>query len=79
MLVVPYAHDQPDNADRLHRLGVARVVPAKKYRAERVAGELKELLESFQANEKCHEVKVRFSGVDAIGKTCELIEELDRG
>ena len=26
MLVVPFAHDQPDNAARVRRLGVARVV-----------------------------------------------------
>ena len=26
MLVVPFAHDQPDNAERLRRLGVARIV-----------------------------------------------------
>ena len=26
MIVVPFAHDQPDNADRARRLGVARVI-----------------------------------------------------
>jgi UDP:flavonoid glycosyltransferase YjiC (YdhE family) len=37
MLVVPHAHDQPDNALRAERMGIARVVPARAYRCARVA------------------------------------------
>ena len=44
MLVVPFAHDQPDNAARVTRLGVARTLSRSNYKAERVARELKELL-----------------------------------
>jgi rhamnosyltransferase subunit B len=44
MLVVPFAHDQPDNAYRVSRLGVARVVYPRHYRAARVASELRALL-----------------------------------
>jgi UDP:flavonoid glycosyltransferase YjiC (YdhE family) len=44
MLVVPFAHDQPDNAARVTRLGVARTISRNNYKAERVARELKELL-----------------------------------
>jgi len=44
MLVVPFAHDQPDNGARVERLGVARNVARDQYKAERVASELKELL-----------------------------------
>ena len=44
MLVVPFAHDQPDNASRVTRLGVARTITRNNYKAERVAKELKELL-----------------------------------
>jgi UDP:flavonoid glycosyltransferase YjiC (YdhE family) len=43
-LVVPHAHDQDDNADRLVRLGVARSIGAAAYRADRVALELTRLL-----------------------------------
>ncbi len=39
-LVVPFSHDQPDNAARVRRLGVGRVLPRKHYRAARVAEEL---------------------------------------
>ncbi len=44
MLVVPFAHDQPDNAARVTRLGVGRTISRKNYKAVRVAKELKELL-----------------------------------
>jgi UDP:flavonoid glycosyltransferase YjiC (YdhE family) len=43
-LVVPHAHDQPDNAFRVSNLGVARVVYPPRYRAARVATELRRLL-----------------------------------
>jgi UDP:flavonoid glycosyltransferase YjiC (YdhE family) len=45
MLVVPFAHDQFDNAARVRRLGVARVLFRKRYRAARVATELQRLLD----------------------------------
>jgi len=44
MLVVPYAFDQPDNAARLQRLGVARSIPRKGYDASRAFAELAQLL-----------------------------------
>jgi UDP:flavonoid glycosyltransferase YjiC (YdhE family) len=44
MIVVPFAHDQYDNAARVERIGVARNLPRNSYKAERVASELKELL-----------------------------------
>jgi UDP:flavonoid glycosyltransferase YjiC (YdhE family) len=44
MLVVPHAHDQPDNAFRAARLGVARVLDAQRYRADRAAADLRTLL-----------------------------------
>ena len=44
MLVVPFAHDQPDNAARVTRLGVARTLARARYRAPRVARELAALL-----------------------------------
>ncbi len=39
-LAVPYANDQPDNAHRIARLGVARVIPAWRYRARGAAAAL---------------------------------------
>ena len=44
-LVVPFAHDQPDNAFRVEQLGIGRVVYPKRYQAQRVARELRTLLD----------------------------------
>ena len=44
MLVMPYAVDQPDNAERVRRLGISRTIPRKAYSANRAARELRLLL-----------------------------------
>ncbi len=45
-LVMPYSHDQPDNAARLERLGTSRTIPRQHYQATRAARELRAMLES---------------------------------
>lgn len=59
MLVVPHAHDQPDNASRVTKLGVARTVRPHAYRAARVARELERLLHDSTAAERA----AKLSGV----------------
>ena len=44
MIVVPYAHDQPDNAFRVTNLGVARTLYPQRYKADRIRRELEQLL-----------------------------------
>jgi UDP:flavonoid glycosyltransferase YjiC (YdhE family) len=41
MVIVPYAHDQPDNAARAKKLGVSETVRRGNYRADRVARALR--------------------------------------
>ena len=43
-LVVPYLVDQPDNAQRITRLGVARTLPLKHFRRARIVQELQHML-----------------------------------
>ena len=45
MLVVPYAHDQADNAFRARKIGIAQTVRRKAYRGDRVAAALQQLLD----------------------------------
>lgn len=56
MLVVPFNHDQPDNAMRITRLGVGRFLPRKQYNAKRVAAELSRLLSNPEYARKAAEV-----------------------
>ncbi|HEV3146029.1 MAG TPA: glycosyltransferase, partial [Gemmataceae bacterium] len=44
MLVMPCAWDQPDNAERVVRLGIARTISRRRYTPARVAAELHRLL-----------------------------------
>lgn len=44
MLVMPYSHDQPDNARRVRRLGVAEVLGRKQYKAKPAAKLIWQLL-----------------------------------
>jgi UDP:flavonoid glycosyltransferase YjiC (YdhE family) len=56
MLVVPHAHDQPDNAARVTRLGVARTLRQHRYRGARVARELEWLLNDKRVQVRAEEV-----------------------
>jgi len=44
MIVMPYAHDQPDNARRMERLGIGRRIERSDYHTPAVAGLLTSLL-----------------------------------
>jgi len=61
MLVVPFAFDQPDNAARVQRLGVARVLSRAEYNADRAASALRTLFGkpsyTLWANEVGREVR----------------------
>jgi UDP:flavonoid glycosyltransferase YjiC (YdhE family) len=56
MLVVPFAHDQPDNAERVFQLGVARVVYPHHYTAKRVRAELETLLGNPETADRAAEI-----------------------
>jgi len=51
-LMMPYGHDQPDNAARCERIGAAKIISRDEYTAENAARALRELLSdlSYKAN-----------------------------
>jgi UDP:flavonoid glycosyltransferase YjiC (YdhE family) len=75
-LVVPFAHDQPDNAARVVRLGIARTLPPYRYRAYRVAAELLRLLDDPAYGRRAAEVGVQVRGEDGVAAACDALEEL---
>jgi rhamnosyltransferase subunit B len=84
MLVVPYNHDQPDNAARIARLGVGRTVSRKNYRGARAVQELKELLDNPVYAERAATIAARVrsehgarAAVDEIEK--QMGEKQDSG
>jgi UDP:flavonoid glycosyltransferase YjiC (YdhE family) len=74
MLVVPHAHDQPDNAFRVNNLGVARVLYPKRYQAPEVASHLLALLEERSYADRSAEVGRIVRSEDGVAKACEAIE-----
>jgi rhamnosyltransferase subunit B len=56
VLVVPHAHDQPDNAFRVKNLGTARVLYPERYVAARVVKELRVLLSDKRYAERADSV-----------------------
>ncbi len=75
-LIMPFSHDQPDNAARCERIGVARTISREKYTAQTAAKQLRELLGdlSYKANavEKSKIVKAEHGTEMA----CDAIEEI---
>jgi len=76
MLVVPFAHDQPDNALRIQRRGLGRMLLQKRYTAASATRELRRILDQPQYAERATGVGARVRAEDGIGAACDAIEEL---
>jgi UDP:flavonoid glycosyltransferase YjiC (YdhE family) len=74
MLVVPFAHDQHDNAARVVRLGVAREIGRGQYRADRVAASLRRLVETPGYRERAEQVGCQIRAENGASAACDLIE-----
>jgi len=74
MLVMPYSHDQPDNARRCVRLGVARVVEREHWSARRAERELRELLGTASHAAAARDVGARLAGEHGASAAADAIE-----
>ena len=77
-LVVPYAHDQPDNAERLARMGIARTVTRRRYTPARVLSELRRLLDDPSYSQRASEVGWQIRQEDGVRLACDALEGLLR-
>jgi rhamnosyltransferase subunit B len=76
MLIVPHAHDQPDNAFRVTNLGVSRTVFPGGYKAARVARELERLLIDARYEERAKEVASVVSAEGGAEAAADALERL---
>jgi UDP:flavonoid glycosyltransferase YjiC (YdhE family) len=74
MLVMPYSHDQPDNARRVRHLGVAKVIRRQDYRPEAAAKRIKELLEDTTHTVRAVEVARVVAEEDGVRAACDALE-----
>jgi rhamnosyltransferase subunit B len=75
-LVAPLGLDQPDNAYRVRRLGVARVLNRRRYRAAAVAEHLHVLLQSPSYQAAAQRVGAQVRSEDGVSASCEAIENV---
>jgi rhamnosyltransferase subunit B len=74
-LIMPYSHDQPDNAARVERLGTSRTIPRQHYVAARVAKELQELLTDSSYAAKAAEIGVVLQSENGVEMACDAITQ----
>jgi UDP:flavonoid glycosyltransferase YjiC (YdhE family) len=75
-LIVPFAHDQPDNACRVRRLSAGTMILSGAYRPRRAVRELDRLVASEQTAAVCRGLAARVDGKAALERACSLIEGL---
>jgi rhamnosyltransferase subunit B len=73
---LPMAHDQPDNAHRLERLGVGRAVPAQRATSNRVAAALAAVLDHSLTQKKCAEVAKQVHSESGIARAADALVDM---
>lgn len=73
-LVVPMAHDQPDNGHRIEKLGVGASIPYSKFTAARAVAQLSRLVESPEVAQKCRAIQHQIARAAPLPELCEWIE-----
>ena len=75
-LAVPFANDQPDNAWRLTRMGVARTLYPSRYTGRRAAAALRELLSDASYAARARDVADVVRAEDGVAAACAVVERL---
>jgi rhamnosyltransferase subunit B len=74
--VMPYSHDQPDNARRVRRLGVAEVLGRMKYKAKPAARLIQKLLSDRAYAVRAGEVAAIIAEENGTVTACDALEAL---
>lgn len=77
-LIMPYSHDQPDNAARCERIGVARVIAREKYSGATAAKELREIFSDLSYKAKAVESRKIVEAEHGTQMACDAIEQILR-
>lgn len=76
MLIMPYSHDQPDNARRMERLGVAEVIRRRAYQPRKVARTIEAMLAKPHLEQQSQRVAQQLNGEDGVKMACDALEGL---
>ena len=75
-LIMPMGFDQPDNATRLHRIGVGTWLLPHRFTAARVAGVLNGLLSDTRVSAACGRWAEAICVSQPIEETCDVLEAI---
>lgn len=73
MLIMPYSHDQPDNARRMKRLGVARAIQRASYKPWRVARGIRAMLADPEYEQKAQSAARELAQEDGVKTACDAL------
>jgi rhamnosyltransferase subunit B len=76
MLIMPYSHDQPDNARRMRRLKVSRTIQRENYTPLGVARKLRKMMEEPMFAQRAQNVMKLLSQEDGTKTACDALENL---
>ena len=74
-LIMPYSHDQPDNAARVKRLGTSLTISRKQYYSSRVVTQLRQLLDNPTYISKAKEISKIVRAENGAFVACDAIEK----
>jgi UDP:flavonoid glycosyltransferase YjiC (YdhE family) len=75
-LVVPFAHDQPDNARRLKRLAISHTLPFRRCSVRGMVRALKSLTENPSYGQRAARIGQQVRSEDGVEAACAAIEAL---
>jgi UDP:flavonoid glycosyltransferase YjiC (YdhE family) len=75
-LVIPFGYDQPDNAERLRRLGVAAVLPRVRFSPERLESGLARVLASAPMRARARELAAEMHPARELEHSLDALENL---
>jgi rhamnosyltransferase subunit B len=78
-LIAPYLVDQPDNAQRIARLGVSRTLPLQDFRSANIVRELQLLLSEPSYAERAADVGRQIRGEDGAQAAAQFISAVLAG
>jgi rhamnosyltransferase subunit B len=76
MLIMPYSHDQPDNARRMRRLKVSRTIQKASYTPAPVARKLQAMLDEPGFALRAQSVARQIAAEDGVKTACDALEAL---
>ena len=74
-VIMPLAHDQFDNAERIKRLGIGDSLAVQRFTGPRLARVLKPLLDSSAVAHACKQIATRLAGRNGLQLSADAIEK----